>query len=124
MSVYNACKGGLSALSQSLMLDASGADKPYKVIDFRPGDFNTNFAARMKGRVHWNGVDLREIMDRHHACAPDESIAIRALHRALLSNVSETVRTGDFFQSKIAPFGPRLLSLRLLRRVIRAYYKR
>lgn len=123
MPIYNACKAGLSALSQGLILDASGADEKHTVIDFRPGDFNTNFAQRMTGRVDWNGADLRAVMDRHHAQAPSVEVALRGFRRALLSDRSGTVRVGDFFQSKIAPLGPRLFSARWLRAIIRFYYR-
>ena len=123
MPIYNACKAGLSALSESLMLDASGSDKKYTVVDFRPGDFNTNFAQRMTGRIEWNGADLREVMDRHHAQAPSVDVALKGFRRALLSSCSGTVRVGDFFQSKIAPLGPRLFSCRWLRAIIRFYYR-
>jgi short-subunit dehydrogenase len=123
MPIYNSCKAGLSALSESLMLDASGTDKTYTVIDFRPGDFNTNFAQRMTGRVDWNGTDLREVMDRHHAHAPSVDVALKGFRRALLSGCSRTQRVGDFFQSKIAPLGPRLFPSRWLRAIIRFYYR-
>lgn len=123
MPVYNACKAGLSGLSQGLMLDASGADKKYSIIDFRPGDFNTNFAQRMTGRVEWNGCDLREVMDRHHAQAPSVALALKGFRRALMRRRSGTVRVGDFFQANIAPLGPRLLGSRFLRAIIRMYYK-
>lgn len=124
MSIYNACKAGLSALSDSLLLDASGANKPYRVIDFRPGDFNTNFAQRMTGRVDWNGADLREVMDRHHAQAPTVEVALKGFRRALVQKKSGRVRVGDFFQARIAPLGPRLFSSRLLRAIIRWYYRK
>lgn len=124
MPVYNTCKAGLSALSDSLMLDASGSSHRSVIIDFRPGDFNTNFAQRMVGRVDWNGVDLRSVMDRHHALAPDVMLAVRGLERALRRGRSGRFRVGDFFQSKIAPIGPLLLPSRWLRAIIRAYYKK
>lgn len=124
MPIYNACKAGLSALSDSLLLDASGAAKPYRVIDFRPGDFNTNFAQRMTGRVEWNGADLREVMDRHHAQAPTVDVALKGFRRVLLQQKTGRVRVGDFFQSRIAPLGPRLFPSRLLRAIIRGYYKK
>ena len=123
MPVYNVCKAGLSALSESLVLDGSKHGAEYYVIDFRPGDFNTNFADRMEGRVEWQGVDLREVMDRHHAEAPGVELAVAGLRKALLSGRSGRVRAGDFFQAKIAPLGPRLLPSALLRRIIRWYYK-
>ncbi|MEM8868104.1 MAG: SDR family NAD(P)-dependent oxidoreductase [Verrucomicrobiota bacterium] len=121
MPVYNASKAGLSALSESLILDE--VDGRFQVIDFRPGDFNTSFAERMEGELLWNGVNLREVMDRHHAVAPDASLATAALRRALVRNRSGIVRVGDFFQSRIAPWG-RLLPRAWLRGIIRGYYKK
>ena len=121
MPIYNACKAGLSALSQSLILE-SGKQQELQVIDFRPGDFNTEFASRMTGQVDWNGVDLRTVMDRHHAIAPDVSVALKGLRRALLSRRSGVVRVGSFFQARIAPLG-RLLPGGMLLRIIRNYYK-
>lgn len=122
MPVYNACKGGLSALSDSLLLDAAAASS-CRVIDFRPGDFNTAFAERMEGRCDWNGVDLREVMDRHHAAAPSVELAVPVLRRALVRGVSGRVRVGTFFQAKLAPLGTRLLPSRWLRAAIRFYYR-
>ena len=123
MPVYNASKAALSALSESLVLDASGESVRYRVIDFRPGDFNTNFAERMEGQVEWNGVDLRAVMDRHHARAPQVELAVQALRKVLRNNDSGRVRVGDWFQSKLAPWGPRLLPARWMRALIRWYYR-
>jgi short-subunit dehydrogenase len=124
MPVYNSCKAGLSGLSDSLILDLSGSKKSAVVIDFRPGDFCTEFSERMEGAHQWNGVDLRQIMDRHHAKAPKPEIAVEALRKALRRGKSGRVRTGDFFQSKIAPLGPRLFPHKWLTRIIRGYYSR
>ena len=121
MSVYNACKSGLSALSESLILE--DLDERSTVIDFRPGDFNTGFAERMSGSTTWNGVNLREVMDHHHAIAPDVSLAVRSLRWALLRQRSGTVRVGDWFQARVAPWG-RLLPACILRKLIRWYYTR
>lgn len=124
MSVYNSCKAGLSALSDSLMLDAAGAKGGPVIIDFRPGDFCTEFSDRMEGSFLWNGVELRTVMDRHHAEAPDPGLAVLGLEDALVRGESGRVRVGDFFQSKVAPLGPRLLPYRWLGRLIRWYYSR
>jgi NAD(P)-dependent dehydrogenase (short-subunit alcohol dehydrogenase family) len=124
MPVYNASKAGLSALSESLQLDAFGTAAQYRVIDFRPGDLNTNFAARMDGRATWNGADLRAVMDRHHAQAPEVSIAVDRLRKALLRNESGRIRVGNFFQSKLAPLGPRLFPATWVRTLIRWYYQK
>ncbi|MEM1223183.1 MAG: SDR family NAD(P)-dependent oxidoreductase [Verrucomicrobiota bacterium] len=121
MSVYNTTKAGLSALSESLILEE--LENRFTVIDFRPGDFNTPFAAQMEGEVHWNGINLREVMDDHHASAPDVSLAVEGLRRALIRNRSGVVRVGNFFQARIAPLG-RFLPRHWLRWLIRQYYKR
>jgi NAD(P)-dependent dehydrogenase (short-subunit alcohol dehydrogenase family) len=124
MPIYNAAKAGLSALSNSLALDQGAGDaRSPIVIDFRPGDFNTEFAQRMQGRVDWNGIDLRAVMDDHHARAPDVELAVGALRRALLRRRSACVRVGNFFQAQLAPWGARLLPAALLRRLICWYYR-
>jgi len=41
MSGYNVAKAGLSALTESLIVETRGSD--IKVIDFRPGDYRTEF---------------------------------------------------------------------------------
>jgi len=124
MPIYNASKAGLSALSDSLYLDAGESEGSPLVIDFRPGDFCTEFADRMKGSCIWNEVDLREVMDRHHAEAPRPDVAVRAFREALLRGQSGRVRVGDFFQAKVAPLGPRFLPYSWLARIIRWYYSR
>lgn len=123
MPIYNMCKAGLSALSDSLLLDGSKTGEGPVVIDFRPGDFNTNFAQRMEGLVDWQGVDLRAVMDAHHAKAPEAAVAVEGLAKALRKGVSGRVRVGEFFQAKVAPLGPRLFPNRWLRGIIRNYYK-
>lgn len=121
MPVYNATKAGLSALSESLILEE--LENRFTVIDFRPGDFNTPFASQMEGEVHWNGINLREVMDHHHASAPDVSLAVEGLRHALIRNRSGIVRVGNFFQARIAPLG-RFLPRHWLHWLIRQYYKR
>lgn len=123
MPVYNSCKAGLSGLSDSLALDLAGSAGTTKVVDFRPGDFRTPFAARMEGEVAWNGLNLRAIMDRHHRNAPPVARAVADLKRTLRSPASGRVRTGSFFQAVLAPWGARLLPASWLRRLIRFYYR-
>ncbi len=123
MPVYNACKAGLSGLSESLNLDASGLPSKTIVMDFRPGDFCTPFADKMEGETDWAGVDLGAVMARHHAEAPSVDTAVDGLRRALLRGRPGRVRVGDFFQARVAPFGPKLLPSGWLRALIRLYYK-
>lgn len=122
MPIYNASKAGLSSLSESLMLDASDGEVPYSVIDVQPGDFNTEFGVRMVGQTQWNGVDLRKVMDKHHASAPDISSAIRDIQKAILAGKSQRIRVGTFFQTCIGTLGARTLPGNLRRWIIRDYY--
>jgi len=121
MPVYNACKAGLSALSESLLLDA--VDGRFRVVDLRLGDYNTGFSRHMEGRQEWNGVDLRAVMDAHHEKAPKVDHAVEELFRILNRGGNSVQRVGEFFQAKVAPLGPILLPRRLLRAFIRAYYR-
>lgn len=123
MPVYNACKAGLSGLSESLNLDVSGLPSKTVVMDFRPGDFCTPFADRMEEETDWSGVDLRAVMARHHAEAPPVELAVAGLRRALLRGRPGRVRVGHFFQARVAPLGPKLLPPAWLRALIRLYYK-
>ena len=45
MSAYNVAKAGLSALTESLIVETRGT--AINVIDFRPGDFRTDFNQAM-----------------------------------------------------------------------------
>ncbi|MGC6456475.1 MAG: SDR family NAD(P)-dependent oxidoreductase [Coraliomargaritaceae bacterium] len=124
MPVYNASKAGLSALSDSLMLDAEGDHACYSVIDVRPGDFKTEFASRMKGEADWNGVDLRAILDRHHAEAPEVSSVINPILKALYDGKNRRLRVGTFFQTVVGSLGARVLPGSIGRWLIRDYYKK
>jgi len=48
MSGYNVVKAGLAAFSESLMMEVAGTG--VVVIDFRPGDYRTNFNQTMQER--------------------------------------------------------------------------
>ncbi len=124
MPIYNAAKAALSALSDSLMLDASGDDARYSVIDVRPGDFKTKFADNMQGDAHWNGVNLRAILDKHHAEAPDVQSAIAPIRKALLEGKSRRLRVGTFFQTVMGCLGAHTLPSAISRQIIKSYYKK
>lgn len=122
-SAYNIAKAGLTALSESLMmeLDKTGI----VILDVRPGDYRTDF----EGSVRRVSADPNPRMIRAwHAfekmmqTGPHPAHAAEALRRALLRNRSGTVRTGRFFQAVVAPFLARLGSLPLRRRIQSSYY--
>lgn len=120
MPYYNTAKAGLSGFAGSLLLDGN---LPCRVIDFRPGDFNTPFVAKPGMATDDPALRAyREILDRHHATAPSPTVAAASLARALRKKRSGIVRTGPLFQWAIAPLGVRVFPRKLLHAVIRRYY--
>ncbi|HZZ58870.1 MAG TPA: SDR family NAD(P)-dependent oxidoreductase [Opitutaceae bacterium] len=122
MSGYNAVKSGLSALSESLMLEARGS--PLTVIDFRPGDYRTGFNTAIRPQAQSAvaaGVWRR--MDAMLAAAPDPERAAAHLRRALRRNRSGVVRSGSWFQASLAPAAARFLPAGLKRALTARYFQ-
>ena len=129
-SAYNMAKAGLSALNESLMYEVRGSN--VIVIDFRPGDYRTNFDGSVRRPAQDDGkADPAELARLNRAWAafagmmragPAPAGAARSLRRALLRGRSATVRTGRFFQTVIAPFLVRFGSLALKRRIQEMYF--
>jgi len=122
-SAYNIAKAGLSALTESLIIET--ANTGVVVIDFRPGDYRTNF----DGSVRRPQTSPSPRMSRAWAAfetmmysGPPPAHAAAALRRALLRQRSGTVRTGRFFQAVFAPFLARFGSLALKRRIQARYF--
>jgi short-subunit dehydrogenase len=122
-SAYNIAKAGLTALNESLLLETAGTG--VVIIDFRPGDYRTDFEASVLRPV---ASDVPRQARAWAAFAgmmqsgPAPAHAAAALRRALLRNRSGTVRTGRFFQAVVAPFLARFGSLALKRRVQAKYF--
>jgi short-subunit dehydrogenase len=121
MSGYNVAKAGLSALSESLMFESRGSG--ITVIDFRPGDYRTNFNRAMqtdsvseKTRKVWGRLDAML------ASAPAPERAAADLRRALLANRSGVVRSGTLFQASLAPLLARILPASWVRRSNALYF--
>ncbi len=124
MSGYNMAKAGLSALSESLIFETRGTG--VTVIDLRPGDYRTAFNQAMQPTAHLKASDPRlasawRELESHLATAPLAVAAARDLRRALLRGCSGTVRSGSFFQARIAPFFSRLAPARVRRAIIARY---
>lgn len=128
MSGYNAAKAGLSAWSASLAYELEGSG--VAVIDFRPGDFRTPFNTavvqvpgagdeRAAGGARWARVWRR--FERMHEIAPRVDVAAEDLVKALRRGRSGVVRTGSFFQARLAPLLARLGSERV-RHAVQARY--
>jgi short-subunit dehydrogenase len=125
MSGYNAVKGGLSGFARGLMIE-SAHNGPY-ILDFRPGDFRTSFNQAMgineldpdcSNSINLVGKRLDSIMDS----APEPARAARDLVRALGRKRHGVVRTGSFFQARVAPLLFRLVPEKWLRVASRHYF--
>jgi short-subunit dehydrogenase len=122
-SAYNIAKAGLTALSESLMVETAGTG--VVILDVRPGDYRTDFEgsvrrpqAQASGRLERAWAAFARMM----ATGPQPQHAAEALRRALLRRKSGTVRTGRIFQAVVAPLLTRLAPLPLKRRIQAAYF--
>jgi short-subunit dehydrogenase len=122
-ATYNVVKSGLSALNESLMFETSGTG--VIVIDFRPGDYRTNFEGAVTRPEKLANEKQERVWSAFHRLmesGPPPFHAAESLRRALLRGRSRTVRTGRFFQAVAGPFLARLGSLGLRRRIIAKYF--
>lgn len=106
MSGYNVAKAGLSAFSESLLAENRGTN--LIVIDFRPGDYRTPFNQAMQSTAPaLTSRDPRlarawRVIEANLASAPGPERAAADLRRALLAGRRGTVRSGSFFQARLA----------------------
>lgn len=124
MSGYNVAKAGLSALSESLIFETRGTG--ITVIDFRPGDYRTAFNQAMHSTATAAGSDRRlapawAALEAHLKASPLPGRAVRDLRAALDRGRSGTVRSGSFFQARLAPLFSRLIPASVRRAVIARY---
>jgi len=132
-SIYNVVKAGLSALSESLIVETAGTG--VCVIDLRPGDYRTDFGSsviRPNDCGDAASTQTAQGCQRQHAVwggfaammgsGPPPEHAAQCLRRALLRRRSGTLRCGRFFQVVLAPFFVRFASLGLKRRVQALYF--
>ncbi len=126
MSGYNVVKAGLSGLSESLIVETRGMG--INVIDFRPGDFRTDFNHAMH-TVSPAGPTASAAMTRvwqrleeNLRAAPPPARAAADLHRALLRGACGTVRSGSFFQATLAPWLARFAPQSWRRAVMARYF--
>jgi Short-chain dehydrogenases of various substrate specificities len=126
MSGYNVAKAGLSALSESLIVELHGTG--ITVVDFRPGDYRTEFNQAMSSlspvatapsprvRRAW----LR--LEQNLLAAPRPERAADDLRRALGRGRGGVVRSGGFFQAKLAPLFARCAPAAVMRAARARYF--
>lgn len=105
LSGYNIAKAGLSAFSESLLGENRGTN--LIVIDFRPGDYRTSFNQAMSLTAPASSAGPRlarawQVLEANLAAAPAPERAAADLRRALLAGRRGTVRSGSFFQARLA----------------------
>ena len=126
MSGYNVVKAGLSALSESLIIETRGTD--LKVIDFRPGDFRTDFNDAMltttstARSAHPAASAAWRALEAHRHASPKPTAAAGDLRRALLRGKSGVVRSGSFFQARFAPTFTAVIPASLRRWITARYF--
>jgi NAD(P)-dependent dehydrogenase (short-subunit alcohol dehydrogenase family) len=128
MSGYNVAKAGLSAMSESLLIEL--AKTQVRVIDFRPGDFRTDFNVAMTRnspdpttRSTTPRMDAAWVaVEANFDSSPEVELAANDLFQAIQTGRQGVVRTGDFFQTRLAPLFERLIPLSWARAVRWRYF--
>ncbi len=123
---YCAGKAALASFTEALVFEARGSG--VAVLDFRPGDYRTNFNEAMRAgasdaRREPRAARVWARLEQITAHAPPPERAARDLLRALRAGRSGVVRSGGFFQVRVARWGNHLLPARMMR-WLRAFYFR
>lgn len=125
MSAYNAAKAGLSAFSESLIIESFGSD--LKVIDLQLGDIKTAFNDSIVKEMGKNKIGVcadtvwKRIEKRISKSPTPESVVAKLL-RCIQGDKIGVIRAGTFFQTALAPLFSRLAPQKLIRMINRSYY--
>jgi short-subunit dehydrogenase len=122
-ATYNAVKAGLSALNESLMYEVKGTG--VIIIDFRPGDYRTDFESSLRRPPGAAGPGQEQAWAAFTAMmqsGPAPAHAAESLKCALRRGRSGMVRSGRFFQAVLGPFLARFGSQGLKRWIQEKYF--
>ena len=123
MEDYSLSKRALSAQTRGLMQQTAGTG--IVVIDFQPGDYRTNFNRNMTryGEMDKESNSVWQQLEKHLQNGPDPQQAAVDVIRGIGTGRSATVRSGSWFQSRLAPSLSKVLPDRLVTWAIRKYYR-
>lgn len=129
MAGYNVAKAGLSALSESLMMELS--ETRIRVIDFRPGDVRTKFNASMQPTAEASPISQSNranlesawrILEQNLDQGPSPESVATDLWQAVNRGREGTITTGGWFQATLAPLLIRLVPQGIARGVRWRYF--
>ena len=118
MSLYNACKAGLSVFTQSLMLES----KDLRFIDLKPGDYNTGFKIKHNESSRIDVQRSYESMRENVKVSPKGDHCAQYLRKLLLARVSGSYRVGSLAQSRVLPILAKFAPQKIKRWGIQKYF--
>ena len=98
MSLYDTSKAGLSAFTQSLMLEC----RTIQLIDLKPGDFGTIFSIKCLENLGLHPQHAHNLINKRKKLATPEKAA-KKLRYLLSKSRTGSYRTGVFTQSVVYP---------------------
>lgn len=123
MAVYSAAKAGLSQFAAGMEM-AEGRTG-VKFLDVQAGDFRTGFNRNMARAKEMSLAEAKawQRLEALLESGPPAGKAARDIARAIAGKRGGRLRTGGFFQARLAPLGARILPHRWLLTMIRRYYR-
>lgn len=124
MGAYSAAKASFSAASAALRLEMG--DSRIRCVDLRPGDISTGFndaVTREEGGGSAAARNAWKTIEKNMAEAPPAALVAERILAIVEGRDKRPVsRVGNWFQSVLAPLGPKFLPAGVLERLIRSYY--
>lgn len=127
MSIYNTCKSGLSQFTRSLQIESSDC-KNIHIIDFKPGDYRTDFNNSVIRRdlIGCNCERSNRIWSNVLSMvkkAPLPQHASRNLLKALHGRKSSSITSGSFIQSTCGSILFKITPWSILKKILLFYYQ-